>query len=67
LANGQRGKFYKSDIELNLPVNLEPDIKVYFPDSNTVNGALRCLLPILRKNTIKPSTKRIGKWRRFFP
>ena len=30
-------------------VVLEPDIRVYFPDSESVNRALRCLIPILSK------------------
>ena len=58
-AKGQRGKFYRPDIELNLPVYLEPDVKEYFPDSDAVNEALRCLLPILGKKKSKPSTKHI--------
>ena len=28
-------------------VMLEPDIQEYFPDSETVNKALRCLIPLL--------------------
>ena len=28
-------------------VMLEPDIREYFPDSETVNKALRCLIPLL--------------------
>ncbi len=28
-------------------VILEPDIRVYFPDSESVNRALRCLIPLL--------------------
>ena len=35
-------------------VVIEPDIRVYFPDSESVNRALRCLIPILPK---KRSTK----------
>jgi len=30
-------------------VMLEPDIRKYFPDSETVNKALRCLIPLLPK------------------
>jgi hypothetical protein len=55
-SKGERGKFYRSDIQLNLPVYLEPDLKEYFPDSNSVNEALRCLLPLLSK---KRSRERI--------
>lgn len=28
---------------------LEPDIREYFPDSESVNMALRCLIPLLSK------------------
>ena len=28
-------------------VILEPDIRTYFPDSESVNRALRCLIPLL--------------------
>lgn len=30
-------------------VVLEPDIRAYFPDSKSVNRALRCLIPLLPK------------------
>ena len=30
-------------------VVIEPDVRVYFPDSESVNRALRCLIPILSK------------------
>jgi len=58
-SKGERGKFYRPDIQLNLPVYLEPDVRKYFPDSNAVNEALRCLLPLLGKKKIKPSTKHV--------
>ena len=56
-SKGERGKFYRPDIQLNLPVYLEPDVKPYFPDSDAVNEALRCLLPLLVKRKIKSLTK----------
>ena len=28
-------------------VMLEPDVRAYFPDSEAVNNALRCLIPLL--------------------
>jgi hypothetical protein len=58
-SKGERGKFYRPDIQLNLPVYLEPDVKQYFADSDAVNEALRCLLPLLGKKKIKSSTKHI--------
>lgn len=30
-------------------VVIEPDIRTYFPDSESVNRALRCLIPLLPK------------------
>lgn len=36
-------------------VVLEPDIRAYFPDSESVNRALRCLIPLLpKKRRTKP-------------
>jgi hypothetical protein len=34
-------------------VMLEPDVQEYFPDSEAVNSALRCLIPIMRKQQEK--------------
>ena len=58
-SKGERGKFYRPDIQLNLPVYLEPDVRKYFPDSSAVNEALRCLLPLVGKKRIKPATKHV--------
>ncbi len=58
-SKGERGKFFRPDIQLNVPVYLEPDVKKYFPDSDAVNEALRCLLPLLGKKKTKPSAKHI--------
>jgi len=33
----------------NDAVLLEPDVQAYFPDSESVNKALRCLIPLLSK------------------
>jgi hypothetical protein len=46
-SKGERGKFYRPDIQLRLPVYLEPDLRKFFPDAESVNRALRCLLPLL--------------------
>jgi len=32
-------------------VILEPDVQAYFPDSESVNKALRCLIPLLSQKT----------------
>lgn len=29
-SNAERGKFYREDMELNIPLYLDPDIKEYF-------------------------------------
>jgi hypothetical protein len=56
-SKGVRGKFYKPDIQLNIPVYLEPKLKEYLPDSNSVNEALRCLLPLLGKRKSREQVK----------
>jgi hypothetical protein len=38
-------------------VFLEPDIRAYFPDSESVNRALRCLIPLLPKKRRTKSKK----------
>lgn len=40
-------------------VMLEPEIRKYFPDSESVNKALRCLIPLLpKKNRARTKTKK---------
>jgi hypothetical protein len=56
-SKGVRGKFYKPEIQLNIPVYLEPKLKEYFPDSNSVNEALNCLLPLLGKRKSRERVK----------
>ncbi len=48
-SNGQRGKFYRPGVKLNLPIYIDQDLKKYFPNSESVNEALRCLLPLVAK------------------
>ena len=57
-SKGERGKFFRPNVQLNLPVYLEPDLKKYFPDSDSVNDALRCLVPLLGKRRLSPRSKR---------
>lgn len=38
-------------------VILEPDVRAYFPDSESVNRTLRCLIPLLPKK-LKTKTKK---------
>jgi len=56
-SKGERGKFYRPDAQLNVPVYLEPDVREYFPDADSVNKALRCLLPLLPS---KKGKRRLG-------
>jgi hypothetical protein len=56
-SKGERGKFCRGDVQLNLPVYLEPDVKKHFPTSESVNKALRCLLPLLEKGKFTESSK----------
>lgn len=46
-SKGERGKFYRPDAELELPIYLDADLREYFPDAESVNKTLRCLLPLL--------------------
>jgi len=45
-SKGERGKFFRPDAELNIPVYLEPDVARVFRSSAAVNEALRSLLRI---------------------
>jgi hypothetical protein len=46
-SKGERAKFYRPDAEINLPIYLEPDVRKYFHDSDSVNKVLRRLLALL--------------------
>ena len=39
-------------------VVLEPDVRKYFPDSEAVNAALRCLIPLVAKKRRRNATSR---------
>jgi hypothetical protein len=45
-SKGERGKFFRPNAELNVPVYLEPDVAKAFRNSAAVNEALRSLLRI---------------------
>jgi hypothetical protein len=51
-SQGVRGKHAKSYAEGTNIVVLAPDVAKYFPDSESVNAALRCLVEIARKAVI---------------
>ena len=57
-SKGERGKFFRPGAKLNLPVYLEPDLRNYFPDAESVNKALRCLLPLLSSKKAGQSLKK---------
>ncbi|MBM4307735.1 MAG: hypothetical protein FJ123_13480 [Deltaproteobacteria bacterium] len=57
-SKGERGKFFRPGVKLNLPVYLEPDLRDYFPDAESVNRALRCLLPLLSSQKAGQSLKK---------
>ena len=55
-SKGVRGKYAKRYAQGTNVVVIEPDVAQYFPDHETVNEALRSLLPI-----VKAQVKRIAK------
>ena len=57
-SKGERGKFFRPGAKLNLPVYLEPDLRDYLPDAESVNRALRCLLPLLSSKKAGQSLKK---------
>jgi hypothetical protein len=52
-SRGVRGKYAKRYAEGTNVVVLAPDVAEYFPDSESVNAALRALVGIARKNVRK--------------
>jgi hypothetical protein len=42
-----------------LPVYLEPDLRKYFPDAESVNRALRCLLPLVSSKKAEQNLKKL--------
>ena len=54
-SKGERGKFYRSDVELSIPIYLEPDVAKVFRSSAAVSQALRSLL------RLSATTRRLTK------
>lgn len=52
-SEGVRGKYAKRYAEGTNIVILAPDVAEFFPDSESVNAALRALVGIARKNVKK--------------
>ncbi len=42
-------------------VMIEPDVREYFPDSEAVNRALRCLIPLLSQQKYSNQRKQSGR------
>jgi len=41
-------------------VMIDPDVKKYFPDSDAVNNALRCLIPLMQSKRGSKQMKRLA-------
>ena len=54
-SQGERGKFYRPDAEIRIPIYLEPDVAKVFRSSAAVSQALRSLL------RISATTRRLTK------
>lgn len=52
-SKGVRGKYAKRYVEGTNIVILAPDVAEFFPDSESVNTALRALVGVARKNIRK--------------
>jgi hypothetical protein len=63
LKGGVRGKYYKQATAGTNLVLLEPDVARAFPDSSSVNRALRLLQEVARKSS-RGSRKSTGARRR---
>ncbi|MEA2108709.1 MAG: hypothetical protein U9P07_04740 [Pseudomonadota bacterium] len=48
-SKGVRGKYAKKYAEETNVVVIDPDVAQYFPDHDSVNEALRSLLPIIKR------------------
>lgn len=52
-SKGVRGKYAKRYATGTNVVVIDPDVAQYFPDHDSVNEALRSLLPIVKRHTKK--------------
>ncbi len=52
-TGGVRGKYVNRIANRNKPIILEPDVAAVFTDSESVNQALRGLLPIIQRRAEK--------------
>jgi len=58
LKGGIRGKYFKRAMSGSNLVLLDPDLSTVFPDSKSVNRALRLLQDIATKSSKSPSLRR---------
>jgi hypothetical protein len=65
-SKGERGKFYRPDAELSIPIYLEPDVAKVFRSSAAVSQALRSFLRIsaTTRRLTSTSTGRASRPRR---
>jgi len=56
-SRGVRGKYAKRYAEGANVVVIDPDVAEYFPDHDSVNEALRSLLPIVKRQAKKIADK----------
>jgi hypothetical protein len=54
-SNGKKGKYAKKFAEGTNVVVLDPDVAQYFSDHDSVNEALRSLVPIMKRHDKKKS------------
>ena len=52
-SKGVRGKYAKRYAKGSNVVVIDPDVAKYFPDHDSVNEALRSLLPIVKRHAKK--------------
>lgn len=52
-SRGVRGKYAKRYVEGTNVIVIDPDVIQYFPDHDSVNEALRSLLPIVKRHAKK--------------
>ncbi len=55
-SKGVRGKYAKRYAEGTNVILLAPDVAEYFPDSDSVNAALRALVGVARKSVRKAAS-----------
>lgn len=49
-SNGIKGKYAKRYASGTNVVVIDPDVSLYFPDHDSVNEALRSLIPIVKRH-----------------